>query len=101
MEICLYIYVTGVTVYMYLLQVSLFFPITYLLFCLFLLCMTLYEGASSSLIGIAICLSALPIYAVGIAWKNKPKGYFSLMRSINTNLQKLFMCVPEEKEYID
>ncbi|XP_067932268.1 Y+L amino acid transporter 2-like [Watersipora subatra] len=83
------------------LKVALFFPITFLVFVLFLLCMTLYEGAQSSLIGIAICLSALPVYVICIAWKNKPKSFRRAMKSMNIWLQKLFMCVPDEKEYLD
>lgn len=82
-------------------QVSLFFPITFLIFCAFLLVMTLYEGAMSSLIGVGICCSAIPLYIVGVAWKNKPKAYFRTMKKVNVFLQKLFICVPEDKEYLD
>jgi len=63
--------------------------------------MTLYEGAKSSLIGIAICLCGLPVYAVGIAWKNKPAAYFRASRRFYIFLQKLFVCVPEEKASLD
>jgi len=81
-------------------QVSLFFPVTFLLFCTFLLIMTLYEGAESSLIGIGICLSAIPLYAICIAWKNKPNAYFKYSRKFNAFLQKLFVCMPENKKDI-
>jgi len=83
------------------LKVSLFFPITFLLFCTFLIVMTLYEGAVSSLIGVGICCSAIPLFVVGIAWKNKPKAYFRFMKKCNTFLQKLFLCVPEDKDNLD
>lgn len=82
-------------------QVSLFFPITFLLFCAFLLIMTLVEGAVSSLMGIAICFTAIPLYIIGIAWKNKPQAYFRFMKKFNIVLQKFFLCVPEDKECLD
>ena len=63
--------------------------------------MTLYEGAVSSLIGVGICLSALPVYVLGVAWRSKPKSYYRVMGRFNRMLQKLFLCVPEDKENLD
>lgn len=79
-------------------KVSLFFPITYLCFCIFLLVMTLAEGATDSLIAVALVLSAIPVYWVFVCWKNKPKVLLRLSARLTVLMQKVFYSIPEGKD---
>uniref|UniRef100_A0A8C9RL01 Solute carrier family 7 member 8 n=1 Tax=Scleropages formosus TaxID=113540 RepID=A0A8C9RL01_SCLFO len=53
-------------------KVSLAWPVTYLLFWAFLLIFSLYSEPVVCGIGLAIMLSGVPIYLLGVYWENKP-----------------------------
>lgn len=77
-------------------KVSLVFPILYLCFCIFLLVMTLAEGAKQSLIGVAIVASAIPVYLIFVRWEKKPKIWLRTWYQVTVAIQKLFYSLPEE-----
>lgn len=55
-------------------QVNLFFPIIYLLFWAFLLVFSLWSEPVVCGIGLAIMLSGVPVYFLGVHWEHKPPG---------------------------
>ena len=69
-------------------------PITFLLICAFLLIVPFYEKPYDTGVGLVIVLSGIPVYWMGVLWKNKPK---SIQRSIDqlTILGQIILeCTP-------
>lgn len=56
-------------------QVSLLFPIIYLLFWAFLLIFSLWSEPVVCGIGLAIMLTGVPVYFLGVYWQHKPKCF--------------------------
>lgn len=54
-------------------QVSLIWPVIYLLFWAFLLIFSLYSEPVVCGIGLAIMLTGVPVYFLGVYWDNKPQ----------------------------
>lgn len=54
-------------------QVNLLIPISYLLFWVVLLCFSLYSEPVVCGLGMVIMLTGVPVYFVGVWWKDKPK----------------------------
>lgn len=59
----------------YIPQVSLLFPIVYLLFWAFLLIFSLWSEPVVCGIGLAIMLTGVPVYFLGVYWQHKPKCF--------------------------
>lgn len=55
------------------LQVSLVWPVIYLLFWAFLLVFSLYSEPVVCGIGLAIMMTGVPVYFLGVYWENKPQ----------------------------
>lgn len=58
---------------------SLFFPIVYLLFWAFLLVFSLYSEPVVCGIGLAIMLTGVPVYFLGVHWENKPPAFHTFI----------------------
>lgn len=56
-------------------RVPLVFPVVYLLATLFVTIVPMYASPVETGYGILMILSSIPVYAVCIAWKNKPKWF--------------------------
>ncbi len=56
-------------------QVNLVFPVLFMLVNLFLLVVPIYTSPADTGVGLLICLSAVPVYWVGICWENKPRQF--------------------------
>lgn len=54
-------------------QVNLLIPISYLIFWVVLLCFSLYSEPVVCGLGMVIMLTGVPVYFVGVWWKDKPK----------------------------
>ncbi|XP_076011400.1 asc-type amino acid transporter 1 [Genypterus blacodes] len=54
-------------------KVNMLIPISYLLFWAVLLCFSLYSEPVVCGLGMVIMLTGVPVYFVGVHWKNKPK----------------------------
>ncbi|XP_060031320.1 large neutral amino acids transporter small subunit 2 isoform X2 [Erinaceus europaeus] len=72
-------------------KISLLFPIIYLLFWAFLLVFSLWSEPVVCGIGLAIMLTGVPVYFLGVYWQNKPQCFNSFIEWITLASQK--MCV--------
>nr|CAH8864826.1 unnamed protein product [Trichobilharzia regenti] len=71
-------------------------PITFLLVCVFLITMPIFQTPKEVLIGSAIVLSGIPVYLIGIVWKSKPKSFKRIYGYITLQCQKwLHVIYPE------
>ncbi|XP_030043269.1 large neutral amino acids transporter small subunit 2 isoform X2 [Microcaecilia unicolor] len=81
-------------------KVNLFFPVIYLLFWAFLLVFSLWSEPVVCGIGLAIMLTGVPVYFLGVYWENKPQCFYSFIESLTKAGQKLCMVVyPQMEEY--
>lgn len=60
-------------------QVNLLVPITYLIFWALLLFCSLYSEPVVCGLGMVIMLTGVPVYFVGVHWKEKPKWIYILL----------------------
>lgn len=74
-------------------KVSLFFPIVYLLFWAFLLVFSLYSEPVVCGIGLAIMLTGVPVYFLGVHWENKPPAFHTFVDAVTRAGQKLCVVV--------
>lgn len=78
-------------------KVNLLIPITYLIFWVVLLGFSLYSEPVVCGLGMVIMLTGVPIYFVGIQWKNKPKWLYSLVEKITYMGQRMcYVVFPQE-----
>ena len=78
------------------LQVHLAFPIIYVLLTAVITILPMLSNPVETSIGIAMILSAFPVYFVFISRHSKTMGSFST--SISSFTQKFFLAVPEAKD---
>ncbi|KAL4642177.1 asc-type amino acid transporter 1 [Arapaima gigas] len=77
-------------------KVNLLVPISYLLFWAFLLGFSLYSEPVVCGIGLVIMLTGVPVYFLGVSWKDKPKCIYHLIASITYMGQKMcFVVFPQ------
>lgn len=60
-------------------QVSLLFPVVYLLFWAFLLVFSLWSEPVVCGIGLAIMLTGVPVYFLGVHWQHKPPAFHAFV----------------------
>ncbi|CAB3406586.1 unnamed protein product [Caenorhabditis bovis] len=72
-------------------KVPLIWPIIFLAGCIALVIIPIIANPHDTGIGLLIMLSAVPIYAIFIGWKNKPKAFNSAIDAFTVFTQKLFM----------
>ncbi|KAM5297139.1 large neutral amino acids transporter small subunit 1 [Glossophaga mutica] len=77
-------------------KVHLALPVFFILACLFLIAVSFWKTPMECGIGFAIILSGLPIYFLGVSWKNKPKWLLQGIFSMTVLCQKLMQVVPQE-----
>ncbi|XP_011243416.1 large neutral amino acids transporter small subunit 2 isoform X2 [Mus musculus] len=78
-------------------KVSLLFPIIYLLFWAFLLIFSLWSEPVVCGIGLAIMLTGVPVYFLGVYWQHKPKCFNDFIKSLTLVSQKMCVVVyPQE-----
>ncbi|XP_037642263.1 large neutral amino acids transporter small subunit 2 isoform X2 [Sebastes umbrosus] len=74
-------------------KVSLVWPVIYLLFWAFLLVFSLYTEPLVCGIGLAIMMTGVPVYFLGVYWENKPQCCDITMGKITHLFQKLCSVV--------
>ena len=77
-------------------KVHLGIPILFLLICTFLVFLPLYVRPVEVGMGLLITCTGVPVYFVGVYWKNKPDWFKSILASLTAQSQKLFLGVKEE-----
>lgn len=74
-------------------QVNMLVPISYLIFWAVLLCFSLYSEPVVCGLGMVIMLTGVPVYFVGVQWKDKPRWLYMLVgESVWTHQIVLFCC---------
>ncbi|XP_037690477.1 large neutral amino acids transporter small subunit 2 isoform X3 [Choloepus didactylus] len=79
-------------------KINLLFPIVYLLFWAFLLVFSLWSEPVVCGIGLAIMLTGVPVYFLGIYWQHKPKCFNDFIELLTLVSQKLCVVVYPEEE---
>uniref|UniRef100_A0A8C5HB37 Solute carrier family 7 member 8b n=1 Tax=Gouania willdenowi TaxID=441366 RepID=A0A8C5HB37_GOUWI len=74
-------------------KVSLVWPVIYLLFWAFLLAFSFYSEPIVCGIGLAIMLTGVPVYFLGVHWEKKPQCFGFVMGKITHLCQKLCLSV--------
>ncbi|KAM4808125.1 large neutral amino acids transporter small subunit 2 [Rhinophrynus dorsalis] len=74
-------------------KVNLIFPVIYLLFWAFLLVFSLWSEPVVCGIGLAIMLTGVPVYFLGVHWKNKPQCFNNFVDAMTRAGQKLCVVV--------
>uniref|UniRef100_UPI0037E84670 solute carrier family 7 member 8a isoform X1 n=1 Tax=Semicossyphus pulcher TaxID=241346 RepID=UPI0037E84670 len=74
-------------------KISLIWPVIYLLFWAFLLIFSLYSEPVVCGIGLAIMLTGVPVYFLGVYWENKPECIDAFVDKITSLGQKFCMVV--------
>ncbi|XP_076333155.1 Y+L amino acid transporter 2-like [Tachypleus tridentatus] len=78
-------------------KLNIVIPIVFLLICGFLVFLPFYVNPWDTGIGLAITLSGVPVYYLTVKWKKKPWLYRTIIKGITHFLQKLLVCVEQEK----
>ncbi|XP_064148370.1 large neutral amino acids transporter small subunit 2 isoform X1 [Loxodonta africana] len=79
-------------------KISLLFPIIYLLFWAFLLVFSLWSEPVVCGIGLAIMLTGVPVYFLGVYWQHKPKCFNDFIELLTLVSQKMCMVVYPKTE---
>ncbi|KAK0397542.1 hypothetical protein QR680_002164 [Steinernema hermaphroditum] len=79
-------------------KVNLIFPIIFFIGCIALVIMPFIGDPKETTIGLLIMLSGLPVYAIFVAWKNKPKFFDTFTNSLTVFTQKMFLVVEDSSE---
>ncbi|XP_008284242.1 large neutral amino acids transporter small subunit 2 [Stegastes partitus] len=74
-------------------KVSLVWPVIYLLFWAFLLIFSLYTDPVVCGIGLAIMMTGVPVYFLGVYWENKPECFDIATGKVTHLCQKLCLVV--------
>ncbi|XP_066290788.1 Y+L amino acid transporter 2-like [Branchiostoma lanceolatum] len=74
-------------------KVNLFFPISFLIACVFLVVVPFYSDTVNSLIGTGIAATGLPVYYVGIYMKKKPAWLTRFVDTVTRACQKVMMSI--------
>jgi len=79
-------------------KVNLIFPIVYILATIFITVVPMIVTPIETAIGLGIIATAIPVYFIFIAWKNKPRVIQNISNSLTLFLQKMFVAVPPAKK---
>lgn len=74
-------------------KINLIFPVIYLLFWAFLLVFSLWSEPIVCGIGLAIMLTGVPVYFLGVHWQNKPQCFNNFVDAMTRAGQKLCVVV--------
>ncbi|XP_068595879.1 asc-type amino acid transporter 1 [Brachionichthys hirsutus] len=78
-------------------KVNMLVPISYMIFWVVLLGFSLYSEPVVCGLGMVIMLTGVPVYFVGVQWKDKPKWIYSLLERITYMGQKVcYVVFPQE-----
>ncbi|XP_071958253.1 Y+L amino acid transporter 2-like [Antedon mediterranea] len=78
-------------------KLNIMFPIAFVLACLFLTVMGVIAAFYDTLIGLAITITAFPVYFLCIKWTDKPLVFLRMITTTSFWFQRLFMVVGQQK----
>ena len=79
-------------------KVNLAFPVIFILMTLAITILPMIQQPVETGIGLAMILSAIPVYYIFIQWKSKPVVIQKILASVNDKIQQLFIVVPPKKQ---
>uniref|UniRef100_A0A8D2CLA0 Solute carrier family 7 member 8 n=1 Tax=Sciurus vulgaris TaxID=55149 RepID=A0A8D2CLA0_SCIVU len=79
-------------------KINLLFPVIYLLFWAFLLVFSLWSEPVVCGIGLAIMLTGVPVYFLGVYWQHKPQCFNDFIELITLVSQKMCVVVYPQME---
>lgn len=74
-------------------KVNLAFPIFYIIATLFVTLVPMYASPVETAYGLLMIFSAVPVYLVFIAWKNKPRCFLNAVGAVTQFIQKVTVVV--------
>lgn len=77
-------------------KVSLVVPITFIIICIFLVVVPIFEKPAEVSAGILITLTGLPAYYFGVVCQKKPLWFTRFFNGLTHTMQKLFMSAKED-----
>lgn len=77
-------------------KVNILLPVTFVAACLFLIVVSFWKTPNECAIGFGIIATGLPVYFLGVWWKNKPKWLQNVIFSTTAMCQKVMEVVPQE-----
>ncbi|KAG5445345.1 Large neutral amino acids transporter small subunit 2 [Clonorchis sinensis] len=77
-------------------KLPMFLPVLYLIVNFSIGIFSIYNGPLNSLIGLGIMAIGIPLYIIGIAWKNKPHVIESALYKFTVTMQKVLSVVQQE-----
>lgn len=79
-------------------RVPLAFPFIFCAAAIFLVVFPLYTKFTQTVIGLLIIFTGFPVYAVCVAWKNKPQSIRELLDETYAKIQKTLLVVKSEED---
>lgn len=49
-----------------------------MIICMLLIALTCYQNPKETLVAFLFLIAGIPVYYIGIVWKNKPKAYLDI-----------------------
>ncbi|XP_060892242.1 large neutral amino acids transporter small subunit 1 [Labrus mixtus] len=77
-------------------KVNILLPVSFVLACLFLIIVSFWKTPVECAIGFGIIATGIPVYLLGVWWKNKPKWLLHGIFSTTAMCQKVMEVVPQE-----
>lgn len=78
-------------------KVNILLPVVFLIICGFLVCLPFVARPIEVGVGVAITLTGVPVYYLGVYWKSKPKCLTHAIDTITRLIQKIFICVKADR----
>uniref|UniRef100_A0A3P8UEW5 Solute carrier family 7 member 5 n=1 Tax=Amphiprion percula TaxID=161767 RepID=A0A3P8UEW5_AMPPE len=77
-------------------KVNILLPVSFVLACLFLIVVSIWKTPKECAIGFGIIATGVPVYMIGVWWKNKPKWLLHGIFSTTAMCQKVMEVVPQQ-----
>ncbi|XP_046683807.1 Y+L amino acid transporter 2 [Homalodisca vitripennis] len=77
-------------------KVSVWIPVFFIVICLFLVVVPIYYKPLEVAVAVAITLTGIPAYLIGVTWTNKPQWFHNGHIAMTHFVQKLFMSAKEQ-----